>query len=70
MAHTKSVDLQEPAKLLLVDDNIASGHTYRQAIEYLGIKFPEWDNSFIPMFYRHDSNYKEIEQVIVWNNTK
>jgi hypoxanthine phosphoribosyltransferase len=68
LAHTEPKTTNP--KLLLVDDIVASGHTYRHAINYLRDRMPESDISFMPLFFRNENNFREVENMFVWRQTK
>lgn len=54
----------------MADDNIATGLTYRLAIEFLDKKIPGCEVSFLPLFYRNEPSFKATENIIVWKRTK
>ena len=55
-------------RVLLLDEVIASGVTYRSATKLITEALPECHLRFLPMVYRQNNNYERVSDRILWKH--
>lgn len=55
-------------RLLLVDEVVASGGTYKQAVKLIRDLLPECHLRFLPMVYKENHNYELVADRILWKH--
>lgn len=58
--------LERRMRVLLIDDIVSSGNTFRQAIEFIANNLLNCDIDFLPLVYKDDKNYKNVESRLIW----
>ena len=58
--------VEDKINILLLDDVVASGHTYKQASKFLESSSKNISARYLPLFFRSERTFHEIKDILIW----